>query len=75
MRKAWVRVEQRLDGRITVQFQGRYVRVRRCAPPLAAQSTRPKTKAKPRDVTGKPKRKIDWMKNFSVRSAPPCDRP
>ena len=34
MRKAWVRVEQRLDGTIAVQFQGRYVRVRRCAPPL-----------------------------------------
>src|SRR6202158_2669713 len=34
MRKAWVRVEERLDGTIAVQFQGRYVRVRRCAPPL-----------------------------------------
>jgi len=32
MRKAWVRVEERLDGTITVQFQGRYVRVRRCEP-------------------------------------------
>ena len=34
MRKAWVRVEQRLDGTIAVQFQGRAVRVSRCAPPL-----------------------------------------
>ena len=35
MRKAWVRVEERLDGTIAVQFQGRYVRVRRCAPAVA----------------------------------------
>ena len=34
MRKAWVRVEERLDTTIAVQFQGSYVRVRRCAPPV-----------------------------------------
>ena len=31
MRKAMVRVEERLNETIAVQFQGRYVRVRRCA--------------------------------------------
>ena len=34
MRKAWVRVEQRLDGAIAVRFQDQYVRVRRCAQPV-----------------------------------------
>jgi hypothetical protein len=32
MRKAWVCVEERLDGSIAAQFLGRYVPVRRCAP-------------------------------------------
>jgi len=70
MRKGWVRVEQRLDGSIAVQFQGRYVRVRRCAPPLAP----PKTPAPPTGSTAKIRRKSDWMKNFSIRSKPSLSR-
>ena len=70
MRKALVRVEQRLDGTIAVQFQGRYVRVRRCAPPLRELPSPKTTAAKPPRPTGKPKRKSDWMNNFSVRSGP-----
>jgi hypothetical protein len=66
MRKGWVRIEQRLDGRIAVQFQGRYVRVRRCAPPLVL----PKSSAPPPCSPGKLRRKSDWMKNFSIRSKP-----
>jgi len=66
MRKGWVRVEQRLDGSFAVHFQGRYVRVRRCAPPLAL----PKPPAPPTRPTGKSRRKSDWMKNFSIRSNP-----
>ncbi|HYL64549.1 MAG TPA: ISNCY family transposase [Candidatus Methylomirabilis sp.] len=66
MRKGWVRVEQRLDGSIAVQFQGRYLRVRRCAPPLAL----PKPPALPTRSPGKPRRKSEWMKNFSIRSNP-----
>jgi transposase len=70
MRKAIVRVEQRLDGTIAVQFQGRYVRVHRCAPPLHELPS-PKTReAKPPGPTGKAKRQSDWMKNFSIRSGP-----
>jgi hypothetical protein len=70
MRKAWVRVEERMDGIIAVRFQDRYVRVRRCAPPVrglapfkavAAGQPRPAQSAK---------RKSDWMKNFSIRSGP-----
>jgi hypothetical protein len=66
MRKAWVRVEQRLDGTIAVQFQGRYVRVRRCAPPLGDGAPPKTTEATPRP-TSKPKSKSAWMENFSVR--------
>jgi transposase len=68
MRKAMVRVEERLDGTIAVRFQDKYVRVRRCAPldrePHPAE-TQPATA--PRSP-GQAKRKSDWMKNFSVRS-------
>jgi hypothetical protein len=67
MRKAWVRVEQRLDGTIAVQFQGSYVRVRRCAPPLPDVESPKTTEAKPPCPTRKPKSKSRWMENFSVR--------
>ena len=70
MRKGWVRVEQRLDGTIAVQFQGAYVRVRRCTPPLPESALLKTTAIKPPHLTGKPKSKSDWMKNFSVRSGP-----
>ena len=70
MRKAWVRVEERLDGILAVQFQGRYVHVRCCAPPLRELASAKTTKAKPPRLTGKPQRKSDWMKNFSFRSGP-----
>jgi hypothetical protein len=67
MRKAWVRVEDRLDGTIAVQFHGRYVRVRRCAPPLRDLASPKTMEAK---APGKPKGKSGWMKGFSVRSGP-----
>ena len=68
MRKAMVRVEERLDGTIAVRFQGQYVRVRRCIPvvrdaPIQTVTTEPERRA------ATPKRKSDWMKNFSLRSA------
>jgi transposase-like protein len=73
MRKAFVRVEERLDGSIAVRFQDRYVRVSRCAPPLSGL---PSSQAKETDhprPTRKVRRKSDWMKNFSVRSPAPPD--
>ena len=71
MRKAMVRVEQRLDATIAVRFQDQYVRVRRCAQPI--RELQPPLKAvaaKPPKPAGKPKRKPDWMNNFSLRSGP-----
>jgi len=74
MRKAWVRVEQRLDETIAVQFQGQYVRVRRCAPPLDELEPPQSKEAKLPHSTGKPQHKSDWMKNFSIRSGPSLRR-
>jgi hypothetical protein len=73
MRKATVRVEQRLDGSIGVRFQNRYVPVRRCAQPTPALPPLPAAVAispKPSKPAGKSKRKADWMNNFSLRSGP-----
>jgi hypothetical protein len=70
MRKAWVRVEQRLDGTIAVLFQNRYMRVRRCAPTLSELPPKTKQTTPVRSTAKKPKRKSDWMKNFSIRSGP-----
>lgn len=72
MRKGWVRVEQRLDGSIAVQFHGRYVRVRRCAPLSRELVLSPASETRP--PTGKLRRKSDWMKNFSIRSNPSPDQ-
>jgi hypothetical protein len=71
MRKARVRVEERLDGTIAVRFQDTYVRVRRCEqsgcqPPPSAETRA----VPPLHPTSKAKRKSQWMKNFSVRSGP-----
>jgi len=68
MRKAMVRVEQRLDETIAVRFQGQYVGVRRCAPSLRELSA--PTESKPSRRATKPPHKSEWMKNFSLRSGP-----
>lgn len=68
MRKASVRVEQRLDGSIAVRFQDDYVRVRRCAQPIREQRPHTAVEAKPPEQPAQPKRKPDWMNNFSLRS-------
>jgi hypothetical protein len=70
MRKAMVRVEERLDGTIAVRFQDTYVRVRRCAPLDCEPRPAEAKPATPPRSPGQAKRKSDWMKNFSVRSGP-----
>jgi len=70
MRKAMVRVEQRLDGSIAVRFQNQYVRLSRCAQPVRELQSPEAAAAKPPEQAGKPKRKSDWMKNFSLQSGP-----
>jgi transposase len=68
MRKATVRVEQRLDGGLAVRFQDAYVRVSRCAPPLAGVRPPEIAEREEPQQTRKPKQKSEWMKHFSVRS-------
>lgn len=70
MRKAIVRVEQRLDGTLAVRFQERYLGVRRCPQPMREVQLPSAATAKPPEQPRKPKRKSDWMKNFSLRSSP-----
>lgn len=74
LRKAKVRVEQRLDGTIAVQFQGRYMSVRRCELPVREFAPIKTTGTKPACATGKPKSKSAWMKNFSVGDGPSIRR-
>ena len=69
MRKASVRIEERLDGTIAVRFQDQYVRVQRCQPPLPDAPSSLVAPADPPRSARKPKRKSDWMKNFSIRSS------
>lgn len=68
MRKAWVRVEQRLDGSIAVRFQDQYVSVRRCAQPLRELQPPRAVAPKPPKPATTAKSKSDWMKNFSLQS-------
>jgi hypothetical protein len=70
MRKAWVRVEQRLDGTTAVRFRGQYVQVRRCAQPIGELRVPAVVATKPPQHTSKTRPKSDWMKNFSLRSGP-----
>jgi hypothetical protein len=68
MRKAMVRVEQRLDGTIAVQFQDKYVRVRRGAESVRALPPPRGAAIQPPRPAQSTQRKSDWMKNFSIRS-------
>jgi hypothetical protein len=56
MRKAWARVEHRLDGSLAVRFQDRYVRVHHCAEPLRLGL--PAVPPKPPKPARKPKPEI-----------------
>ena len=69
MRKANVRVEQRLDGSLAVRFQEQYVRVCRCVQPVRELQPRATAATSPKQAS-KPKRKPDWMNDFSLRSGP-----
>ena len=56
---------------IAVRFQDQYVRVRRCAQPIRElQPPLQAVAAKPPKTAGRPKRKPDWMNNFSLRAGP-----
>jgi hypothetical protein len=68
LRRADVRVEERLDGTIAVRFQGEYLRVRLCPQPVPQVPVSKPVKAKP--PRSQAQRTSEWMKNFSVRTGP-----
>ncbi len=70
LRKATVRVEERLDGTIALQFEGRYLGIRCCEQPSPrSQPPEPVAAPPPRPAT-RVKRKSQWMKTFSIRTGP-----
>lgn len=73
MRRSIVQVEERLDGTIAVRWQDRYLRIHRGA--TAAPALAPETvAAQPARLPQAPKRKREWMSNFSVRGGPSVDQ-
>lgn len=67
LRGGRVRVEQRLDGSLAVQFRQRYVSVRECQPP-----SKPTPPPKARAVkSAHPKVTSSWMKGFDLQKSPP----
>jgi len=67
LRKATVRMEQRLDGSLAVRYQDQYLKVTRCEqtpllPPAPIQL--------PRARRRRPQKKSEWNKNFNLKKAP-----
>jgi hypothetical protein len=69
LRKASVRIEQRLDGSLAVRYQDRYLKVQPCEERPAAAPQ--KTLVPPTRKSTKSKRKSEWNKNFDLHNAPP----
>jgi transposase len=68
LRRATVRVEQRLDGTLAVRHGQRYLPVQECAP---AEKPKPKTSpAKPAPRHRGSRRGSDWNKNFDLKKGP-----
>jgi hypothetical protein len=66
LRKAVVRIEQRLDGSLAVRHQDQYLHVTRCEP-----TPRPvPAKLQPAGRHGL-RKKSEWNKNFNLKNAPP----
>lgn len=69
LRRANVRVEQRLDGSLAVRFGERYLPVTECAVATKQKAAaRPEKKAELRQT--KKGRGSDWNKNFDLQKAP-----
>ena len=67
LRKANVRVEERLDGSLAVRYGERYVPVQECAVADKPKAARPVRAAK----THRPSRRgSDWNQNFDLKKGP-----
>jgi len=67
LRRASVRVEQRLDGSLAVRYGERYLPVQACA---VANAPKPACPAKPAKTRPASKRGSDWNKTFDLKKAP-----
>ena len=66
LRRANVRVEQRLDGSLAVRYGERYLPVKECAVP-----EKPKAAPAKAPPTRRPGRRgSDWNKNFDLKKGP-----
>ena len=68
LRKATVRVEERLDGSLAVRFRERYLPVQECAKDNRRQPVQ--ESAKPVERRQTKKRGSDWNRNFDLKKAP-----
>ena len=68
LRKANVRVEQRLDGSLAVRYGERYLPVEECAVADKPKAARPAKPAKKQNRPGR--RGSDWAQNFDLKKAP-----
>jgi transposase len=67
LRRANVRVEQRLDGSLAVRHGERYLPVKEC---VAAEKPKATRQVKPTKTRGTGRRGSDWNKNFDLKKAP-----
>jgi transposase-like protein len=67
LRRANVRVEERLDGSLAVRHGERYLAVKECAAADKPKAARPAKAAKTHRASG---RSSDWNKNFDLKKAP-----
>jgi len=67
LRRANVRVEQRLDGSLAVRYGERYLPVQECA---VANQPKPASPPKPAKIRRASKRGSDWNKKFDLKNAP-----
>jgi biotin operon repressor len=67
LRRANVRVEQRLDGSLAVRYGERYLPVKEC---VAADQPKVSPPAKPVKAHRAGRRGSDWNKNFDLKKAP-----
>lgn len=70
LRRANVRVEERLDGSIAVRYRDQYLQVRLCSQEPAPVTVK-EAKSKP---ARKPAKRSDWNRNFDLKKAPPLWR-
>jgi len=68
LRRANVRVEQRLDGVLAVRFGEKYLPVTRCE--VAAKKASAPAPVKPTGKRRQPRRGSDWNRNFDLKKAP-----